>query len=38
MTPLTLRCDRLQYYQKVSRNSRGLSEVRRLNLNTLEQD
>jgi len=30
------RCDKIQYYQKVSRNSRGLSEVRRMNVSTLE--
>jgi hypothetical protein len=31
-----LRCDKLQYYQKVTRNARGLSEVRRMNINALE--
>jgi hypothetical protein len=31
------RSDKLQYYQKVSRNARGLSEIRKMNVSTLEQ-
>jgi len=32
------RCDKLQYYQRVTRNARGLSEVRRCNINPYEHD
>jgi len=32
------RCDKIDHYQKVSRNARGLSEVRKMNVATLEQD
>jgi len=32
------RCDQIQYYQKVTRNARGLSEVRKMNVAALEQD
>ncbi len=34
---LLSRSDRLQYYQKVSRNARGLSEIRKMGVSTLEQ-
>eukprot|EP00088_Acartia_fossae_P026344 TRINITY_DN27160_c0_g1_i1.p1 TRINITY_DN27160_c0_g1~~TRINITY_DN27160_c0_g1_i1.p1 ORF type:complete len:1165 (-),score=493.85 TRINITY_DN27160_c0_g1_i1:226-3546(-) len=30
------RCDKIQYYQKVSRNSNGLSEIRKMNVTSLE--
>jgi len=29
------RCDKIQYYQKVSRNSRGISEIRKVNVDSL---
>eukprot|EP00092_Neocalanus_flemingeri_P030577 GFUD01033198.1.p1 GENE.GFUD01033198.1~~GFUD01033198.1.p1 ORF type:complete len:1313 (+),score=556.33 GFUD01033198.1:149-4087(+) len=32
------RCDQIQHYQKVSRNARGLSEVRKMNVANLEQE
>lgn len=32
------RCDQIDHYQKVSRNARGLSEVRKMNVANLEQD
>jgi len=32
------RCDQIQHYQKVSRNARGLSEVRKMNVASLEQE
>merc|ERR1712181_27646 len=32
------RCDKLQYYQRVTRNGKGLSEVRRVNVNPYERD
>ena len=31
------RSDKLQHYQKVSRNARGLSEIRKMNVANLEQ-
>merc|ERR1719369_920402 len=32
------RCDQIDHYQKVSRNARGLSEVRKMNVANLEQE
>jgi len=32
------RCDQIQHYQKVSRNARGLSEIRKMNVANLEQE
>ena len=33
-----VRCDQIDHYQKVSRNARGLSEVRKMNVANLEQE